>query len=56
MFEASYDTNKNYNTIMEIITETGMTAEDVLNALTDWHGLQILDEEFTENFIEEYGY
>lgn len=56
MFKAKTDTTENYDTILEIITETNMSAEDVLIAITNWHGLQILDKDFTKNFIDEYGY
>ncbi len=52
MFEASYDTNENYNTYMEIINRYGLSAEDVLNHLTDWCGLEILSHDFMENLID----
>ena len=30
-----------------------LTSEQVLQAFTDWHGLQLLTDEFLENCIEE---
>ena len=54
--KAAYDTSKNWETVMEIANDQNFDAEDMLRALTDWHGLQLLDYNFTENLMEEYGY
>lgn len=40
---------ENYNKLLAYIEETGMTAEELLNALTDWHGMSIISDEFIEN-------
>ena len=52
MYEASYDTSKNYETFMEMISDYGWSAEDVLIYLTDWHGLSLMSEEFIQNLID----
>ena len=52
MYEASSDTNKNWDTLMEIINNYGWTAEDMLRHLTDWHGMQLIDKVFMENLID----
>ena len=52
MYEASYDTSKNYETFMEMISDNGWSAEDVLNYLTDWHGLSLMSEDFIQNLID----
>ena len=52
MYETSYDTSKNYETFMEMISDNGWSAEDVLNYLTDWHGLSLMSEDFIQNLID----
>ena len=52
MYEASYDTSTNYDTFMEMINDNNMSAEDVLNYLTDWHGLSLLSYDFIQNMID----
>ncbi len=52
MYEASYDTNKNWNTMEEIIADNNLTAMDILQYLTDWHGLDLLNYDFMENLID----
>lgn len=52
MYKASYDSSENWDTMMEIIRDKGLDAEDVLRYLTDWHGMQLLDHEFMENLID----
>lgn len=53
---ATYNSNENWEIFEEIIENRGMTGIEVLEALTNWHGMQLLDYDCTENFIEEYGY
>ena len=48
------DTQKNYETLSEAIRENGISAEELLNAFTNWHGMQILSDDFME-FLEEEG-
>ena len=50
----SYDSNENWDIVMEIINDYRLDGEDVLRMLTDWHGLQLLDFDFTENLLTEY--
>lgn len=52
MYEASYDTSKNYETFIEMINDNGWSGEDVLNYLTDWHGLSLMSEDFIQNLID----
>ena len=51
MYKASNDTSKNYETMEAIIKDCGWDGVDVLNILTDWHGLSLLSEAFMENLI-----
>lgn len=52
MYKASYDSTTNYETFMKMISDNGWSGEDVLNYLTDWHGLQLMSEEFIQNIID----
>lgn len=47
------DTKKNYNILLEAIKINDISAEDLLDAFTDWHGLQLLDDDFME-FLKEW--
>lgn len=51
MYESNSDTNENYTTMETIIADYGLSGEDVLRYLTDWHGLQLLDKDFMDNLI-----
>ena len=53
MYEVSWDTCKNYNTMESLIEDYGLSAHDILDFLTDWHGLQLLDEAFMKNLFDE---
>lgn len=53
---ATHDSSKNWNIFEEIIEDRNMSGIEVLEALTNWHGMQLLDYDCTENFIEEYGW
>ena len=46
------DTDKNYRILLEAIKTSGISAEDLLDAFTNWHGLQLLDDDFME-FLED---
>lgn len=46
------DTNKNYSILLEAIKTNGISAEDLLDAFTNWHGLQLLDDDFI-GFLED---
>ena len=52
MYEASYDTNKNWNTMEEIIDDLNLDAKEILRYLVDYHGLQLLSYDFMENLID----
>lgn len=40
---------ENYNNFVKIIEDYGLTGEDVLNLLTNWHGTDIVSDEFLDN-------
>lgn len=46
------DTQKNYNILLEAIETNNISAEDLLNAFTDWNGLQLINDDFME-FLED---
>lgn len=52
MYEASFNTSENYETMLDIIRDNGLSGEDVLQLLTDWHGLDLLSQDFMENLID----
>lgn len=47
------DTQKNYNTLLEAIKTNNISAEDLLDAFTNWHGLQLLSDDFMEFLRDE---
>lgn len=51
-YEATNNSNDNYATMEDIINDTGADGIQVLNWLTDWHGLDLLDEDFMQNLID----
>lgn len=48
------NTQKNYETLLEAIKENGISAEELLGAFTNWHGLQLIDDDFME-FLKDEG-
>ena len=46
------DTQRNYETLLEAIKTKNIGAEELLNAVTKWHGLQLIDDDFME-FLED---
>ena len=52
MYEASSDSSKNYETFKEMIDDNMWSAEDVLDYLTDWHGLCLMSQGFIQNLID----
>lgn len=46
------DTQRNYETLLEAIRTNSISAEELLNAFTNWHGLQLIDDDFME-FLED---
>lgn len=48
------DTNNNYRILLEAIKTNDISAEDLLDAFTNWHGLQLLDADFIEFLKDEY--
>ena len=56
MYKASVDTSENWVTMIELISEYNLDAEDILQYLTHWYGLQLLDSNFMENLFEELGF
>ena len=52
MWEVSENNSENYETMEQIIEECGLSGTDVLQLLTDWHGLDLVASDFMENLIE----
>ena len=52
MYNASDSSSENWDTMKEIIDDYNLSGYDVLNLLTDWHGLNLLDRGFMENLID----
>lgn len=48
------DTQRNYETLLEAIKANNISAEELLDAFTNWHGLQLIDDDFME-FLEYEG-
>lgn len=47
------DTQKNYSILLEAIKTNNISAEGLLDAFTNWHGLQLIDDDFMEFFEDE---
>ena len=47
------DTQKNYNILLDAIKINNISAEDLLNAFTDWNGLQLPSDDFIEFLKDE---
>ena len=52
----STNTTDNYEVMAQIIDTYNLSGTEVLDLLTDWHGLQLLDFDFMENLTECEGY
>lgn len=46
----------NWDKMIEIIRTYGISAEDLLGLITDWHGTQILSDDFMDNLQDCEGY
>lgn len=55
MYKVSSSGRENWDIMEEIISEYNLDGNDVLKYLTDWHGLDLLDEDFMENLFDELG-
>lgn len=42
------NTSKNYETFSDMINDLGLTAEQVLKLFTEYHGLQLMTDDFIE--------
>ena len=49
------NTSANYETVVDYINEYNLTGEHVLDLLTDYHGLQIMTNDFVEYTKDELG-
>lgn len=47
------DTQRNYETLLEAIKTYNISAEELLDAFTNWHGLQLFSDEFMEFLKDE---
>lgn len=48
------DTQRNYDILLEAIKANNISAEELLDAFTNWYGLQLIDDDFME-FLEDEG-
>lgn len=48
------DTQRNYDILLDAIKANNISAEELLDAFTNWHGLQLIDDDFME-FLEDEG-
>lgn len=46
----------NYNDFCDIIERYELSGEQVLDIITDWHGTQIISDDFMENLKDCEGY
>ena len=51
--ETVNDTQKNYSILSEAIKTNNISAEELLDAFTNWYGLQLLDDELMEFLKDE---
>lgn len=56
MAKIHYDTTKNFDVFLEIIELNNLSAEDVLRMFTNYHGLQLLTQDFLEDLRDCEGY
>lgn len=49
------DTSKNFTMLEEMIENNDLSGTDVLQLFTDYHGLDLIREDFME-FVEDEGY
>ena len=49
------NTSANYETVVDYINEYNLTGEQVLDLLTNYHGLQIMTNDFVEYTKDELG-
>lgn len=47
------DTQKNYIILLEAIKTNNISAEELLDAFTNWHGLQLISDDFMEFLKDE---
>lgn len=47
------DTSKNYNILSEYIDKFNLTAEQVLNLFVNYHGMQLMSDDFTQFINDE---
>lgn len=48
------DTKNNYRILLEAIEISDISTEDLLNAFTNWHGLQLLNDDFIKFLKDEH--
>ena len=46
----------NYDKMVEIIEKYNLSGEDVLQLFTDYHGLQLMSDDFIKNTMDCEGY
>ena len=48
------DSKTNYNEVSELIEELNLTGIDVLNLFTDYQGMQVMTDNFTQFVKDEF--
>ena len=56
MYKIVNDAIENGNNLYEIISDRGMSGEEVFNMFTDYHGMQLVTREMCENLRDCEGF
>lgn len=48
------DTSKNYDILATMIDDLNLTAENILQAFTNYHGMQLMTDDFMQFVNDEY--
>lgn len=48
------DTSKNYDILATMIDDLNLTAENILQAFTNYHGMQLMTDDFMQFINDEY--
>ena len=48
------NTTKNYETLVDMIENLNLTAEEIVQLFTNYHGMQLIEDDFIEFVNNEY--
>lgn len=51
----NFEKLRNYEIVEKLIKDRKISGADVLDAITNYHGMELIDAEFVDYFVEEYG-